>query len=389
MKKITTLALVAICSALDGFTATPTITGVVAQQRYPWNGKVDITYAVTGDIAAEAKQKAQITSLRVTATDKANNDTIYMAANLSGDKSLSEGTHTLVWDMDADGLSFKSSNVVFRVACEVTNAFYCVVDLSAGANAASYPVEYLTAPPNGGFNVDEYKTTKLVLRRIEPGSFLMCGQYNVTLTKPFFIGIFEVTLKQYELVVGRIPDIALRGDVRPVHFVSWNTFRGNVDDNSFVGRIQSRTGLDFDLPTEAQWEYACRAGTTSAYNNGGNAENDLKSLGRYYGNFGNRFDGAGGYEEHTTVGSYLPNAWGIYDMHGNVAEWCMDWYGNLQSGSIDPCGPLEGNYRVVRGGGWFYEAHECTSNARSAGRPTSPSNGENFIGFRISRTLTE
>ena len=171
--------------AVASFAATPTITGVTAQQRYPWNGKVDISYTVTGDIAAEAKQKALITSFKATATDKVANKT-YTATKLSGDRALTAGTHKFVWDLDAEGLSFKSSNVVFKVSCETTPATYCVIDLSGGANASSYPVTYLASPPSGGFNVDTYKTTKLVLRRIEAGSFKMCGQYNVKLSKPFF-----------------------------------------------------------------------------------------------------------------------------------------------------------------------------------------------------------
>ena len=99
--------------------AAPTITGVTAQQRYPWNGKVDISYTVTGDIAAEAKQRAVFTSFKVTAQDKVANKT-YTATKLSGDRALTAGTHKFVWDMNAEGLTFKSSNVVFNVSCETT-----------------------------------------------------------------------------------------------------------------------------------------------------------------------------------------------------------------------------------------------------------------------------
>ena len=150
---------------------SPTITDVTAQQRYPWNGEVDISYTVTGDIAEEAKQQAVLTSLKVSAIDRASNTT-NTATQLSGDLSLTEGTHAIVWDMDAEGfpLPFKSSNVVFTVSCETTPAMYCVIDLSGGANATSYPVTYMAEPPSGGFNVDAYKTTKLVLRRIEAGT---------------------------------------------------------------------------------------------------------------------------------------------------------------------------------------------------------------------------
>ncbi len=118
-----------------------------------------------------------------------------------------------------------------------------------------------------------------------------------------------------------------KGNTRSVEHVSYNDIRGSsaganwpvssaVDATSFLGKLRAKTNLNgFDLPMEAQWEYARRAGTTSTYNNGGDTEDDLKTLGRYS---GNQSDGRGGYTQHTAVGSYAPNGWGLYDMHGNV-----------------------------------------------------------------------
>jgi formylglycine-generating enzyme required for sulfatase activity len=287
----------------------------------------------------------------------------------------------------------------------ISDALYCVVDLSAGPTAKKYPVSYLNAEPNGGWT-DEYKTTKLVLRRIEPGNFKMCGKYDVTLTKPFYIGVFEVTQKQYELVTGENPS-ASKGDMRPVEKVSYDMIRGNdagakwpassaVDFHSFMGKLRVRTGIDsFDLPTEAQWEYACRAGTTSPCNNGGGSEDDLKKLGRFRFNQKARGhnesdadlarhepDGKGGYSErHTIVGLYMPNAWGLYDMHGNVWERCLDWRSdNLSSGVTDPLGASSGSSRIHRGGSWSNPANNCTSSTRYC-YPPSGVNGS--IGFRI------
>lgn len=371
--------------------AAPTITGVTAQQRYPWNGKVDISYTVTGDIAAEAKQSAVFTSLKVMAIDKVANTT-NIATQLSGDTALTAGTHKFVWDMNAEGLTFKSSNVVFNVACEKTPATYCVIDLSAGANATSYPVTYLAEPPSGGFNVDEYKTTKLVLRRIEAGTFIMGEDqkdesHRVTLTKPFFCGLFEVTQRQYELVTGTDPCASTeygKGNNYPVHYVSYNMIRGSsnganwpsssaVDSSSFMGKLRARTGLDFDLPTEAQWEYACRTGTTTTYS---------------YGNSAN-----GNYMWYTSnssskthpVGVKTANPWGLYDMHGNVWEWCLDWYGTLAYGT-DPKGSASGSDRVYRGGSWRNVADDCTSSYRNS---VTPSSGYSGRGFRLFRTLPE
>ena len=285
---------------------------------------------------------------------------------------------------------------------DVNSALYCVVDLSGGASAKSYPVSYLSAVPTGGWR-DEHKTTKLVLRRIEAGSFIMgknqtTKSHSVTLTKPFYIGVFEITQNQWKLVMGSNPSY-YKGDTRPVDRVSYNSIRGSsagskwpsssaVDATSFLGKLRAKTGLNgFDLPTEAQWEYACRAGTTSEFNNGGDTEEDLKTLGRYW---GNRLDGRGGYTgAHTAVGSYEPNAWGLYDMHGNVLEWCLDWRGSLSYG-IDPVGSTFVDVRVVRGGSWDYdyESDFCTSSYRDDDDPSSADYGdESDYGFRLVCTL--
>ena len=151
-----------------------------------------------------------------------------------------------------------------------------------------------------------------------------------------------------------------------------------------MGKLQAKTGLTFDLPTEAQWEYACRAGTTTALNSGKNLTSIVQDaamdeVGRYY---YNQSDGKGGYSQHTKVGSYLPNAWGLYDMHGNVYEWCLDWY-NRSYGTVavsDPLGPTTGSNRVFRGGGWYHAARIC----RSANRYNlNPSDYDDGFGFRV------
>ena len=373
------LLAILIAASLEAF-ASPAITGVTAQQRYPWNGKVDIAYTVSGDIAATAAEQGLVPSLKVTATD-GDTGQAYTAASLTGDASLADGTHSIVWDMAADGLAFKSSNVVFSVSCETTPATYCVIDLSAGTSATSYPVTYLASRPSGGFNVDAYKTTKLVLKRMEAGSFKMGSSQNisVTLTKPFFMGLFEVTQKQYQLVTGSNPSY-FSGDKRPVERVSYNAIRGStngakwpssnaVDSSSFLGKLRARTGLDFDLPTEAQWEYACRAGTTTTYSYGDSSNGNYMwySLSQTH-----------------DVGTKQPNPWGLYDMHGNVWEWCLDWYASSLSGGTDPKGSSSGSDRVLRGGSWVSSPGDCTSSHRGY---CTPSDKGDHIGFRLSRTI--
>ena len=270
---------------------------------------------------------------------------------------------------------------------------YCVIDVSAGENATSYPVTYLDSAPTEGWG-DEYKTTKIVLRRIEPGTFNMSGR-TTTLTKPYYMGVFPVTQKQYQLVTGwggMFSPSFYEGDMRPVESVSWGEIRGNsstynwptvrtVDPNSFVGRIQERTGLAFDLPTEAQWEYACRAGTAGDFNNG----SDYNLLGRIS---STQKDLRGGFSQHTTVGQYLSNTWGLYDMHGEVYEWCLDWYGTIDplTPESDSYGAGSGSDRVRRGGCWMINDYYAWSGYRDGKLPWL-STYYYYYGFRLGRTL--
>ena len=304
----------------------------------------------------------------------------------------------------------------FRLVAVPVEDTFLVIDLSAGASTDTYPVSYYAAPPAEGWT-DEYKTTKLVLRKIRAGSFTMGSpgdelgrnndetQHQVTLTKDFYAGVFEVTQKQWSLVMGEdawpsyFSNPGYR-DSRPVEQVSYNDIRGShagsawpysnaVDADSFIGLLQAKTGLDFDLPTEAQWEYACRAGTTTALNSGKNltATEDcpnVAELGRYYHNS----QGVISQDSDTTngtntVGSYLPNLWGLYDMHGNVVEWCLDWYYDQlgSSAQTDPAGVVVGSGRVLRGGAWNRTAAGCRSARRDRNAPSS--SGIIHQGFRL------
>ena len=300
---------------------------------------------------------------------------------------------------------------------------YVVVDLSRGPVATTYPVRYSSVGPN--LDDDTCRTTELWLRKIPAGTFIMGSpedevgrssrlerlemvQHEVTLTQDFYIGVFECTQRQWELVMGSNPS-EYKGDCRPVETVSYNKIRGTgeqagagwpeyghaVDSTSFMGKLQAKTGLTFDLPTEAQWEYACRAGTTTALNSGKNLTSidqdaAMDEVGRY---FFNTSDGKGGYSEHTTVGSYLPNAWGLYDMHGNVYEWCLDWEPNPYEPCgttpvVDPVGALSGNFRITRGGAWhsqyFVNAACGAQYCRSASRfDPNPRVGKDYYGFRV------
>jgi len=366
-------------AVLLAFAADPVVQNVTAKQRYPWNGMVDIDYEITGDATGMW--------LEVSAEDVQNGKT-YTPTKFLSLLPVSEGRHRITWSTEAEGVTIVSTNVAVTLSLvkpdpeAATNVLYYVVDLSGGPTAANYPVTTLAAPPSTTWS-DEYKATKLVLRRIEPGEI---PTHDARITKPFYIGVFEVTAAQWNLVMSSDanPDATSK---QAKNRVSYNDIRGAnagsgwpnssaVDATSFLGKLRERSGIDFDLPTEAQWEYACRAGTTSAYNNGGDTEADLATLGRYS---GNNNDGRGGYSGVTVVGSYAPNAWGLYDMHGNVCEWCLDYGGALRGD--DPVGAVSGLYRRIRGGSYSnYGAYDCTSSYSYYGYPYR---SDDYNGFRL------
>ncbi|HOG50414.1 MAG TPA: formylglycine-generating enzyme family protein, partial [Lentisphaeria bacterium] len=231
---------------------------------------------------------------------------------------------------------------------------------------------------------------------------------QVTLTKYFYVGVFEVTQKQWNLVIGNWPSYFCNEhyrDTRPVEKVSYEDIRGSqegagwprnnaVDVDSFLGRLQSKTGLIFDLPTEAQWEYACRAGTETALNSGKNLTDrhlcpNVDEIGRNIRNGGAsgedapNCDTSGGTNK---VGSYPPNLWGLYDMHGNVYEWCLDKYGGAEDYSPEPVTDPKGissityDYRAMRGGCWDGWAAYCRSASRTLDFAQRRSQN---VGFRL------
>ena len=272
------------------------------------------------------------------------------------------------------------------------SGLYCVIDLSGGAKAKAYPVAYLDKEPKGGFNKPEYKTTKLVLKRVAAGSFVMGEDqkdksHRVTLTKPFYMGLFETTQKQWELVMGTNPCTDLKfgfGNEYPVYYVSYTMVRGEkagvkwpasnaVDETSFLGKLRAKTRIDFDLPTAAQWEFTCRAGTRTAYGFGDNADDGYMWFNK----------NAGG-KAHA-VGMKKPNKWGFYDMHGNIYEWALDWFGAATYGA-DPKGPAAAKDakrldRTFCGGSWAYDATDSTSFFRS--NCSQNFAGSNNGGFRL------
>lgn len=229
---------------------------------------------------------------------------------------------------------------------------------------------------------------------IEPGTFTMGSpkdelgrgddetQHQVTLTKGYWLGKYEITQAQYEIVMGKNPseDYGVGSDY-PVYNVSWNdamNFCAKLTESENAeGRLPN--GYKYTLPTEAQWEYACRAGTTTALNSGKNLTAgdrcpEMDEVGWYYFDINDK--------KAYSVGQKKPNACGLYDMHGNVMEWCLDWYGEYPTTSVtDPTGAFTGSRRVIRDGSWGHAAGSCRSAHRSSISPNI--NVDYHIGFRL------
>jgi len=194
-------------------------------------------------------------------------------------------------------------------------------------------------------------------------------RHKVETTKPFYLGIYEVTQAQWRAVMDGNPS-DFKGDDRPVEKVYWS------DIQEFIRRLNAKEGTDkYRLPTEAEWEYACRAGSEKFYCFG-DEKGRLDEYAWYRGNSG---------KQTHPVGQKKPNAWGLYDMHGNVWEWCADWYGKSyyrRSPASDPKGPGSGRNRVLRGGSWSSDARNCRSANRSGRYPDSR---YDYDGFRLAR----
>jgi formylglycine-generating enzyme required for sulfatase activity len=206
-------------------------------------------------------------------------------------------------------------------------------------------------------------------------------RHRVEITKPFYMSVYEVTQAQYQAVMGENPS-NFKGDDHPVESVSWN------DAVEFCEKLSLKEGKKYRMPTEAEWEYACRAGIESAYYWGnGDSESEMKKYAWYEKNADDGYwtSPHASREGTQSVGQKLPNAWGLYDMSGNVWEWCSDWYSEnycSNSPAKDPQGSSSGELRVLRGGSWHNQAGYLRTSNRSRGNPDD--RGVNG-GFRILR----
>ena len=218
--------------------------------------------------------------------------------------------------------------------------------------------------PAGSFKMGSPDTDKDAYSAEKP-------QHEVRITRPFHLGKYLVTQQQWEVVMGNNPS-RFKGPRNPVEKVSWD------DCRQFLTKLNTMTGAkkgEFHLPSEAQWEYACRAGSSTKYCFG----DEESGLGEY-----GWYDANSSGTTHA-VGEKKPNAWGLFDMHGNVWEWCRDGYDDeyyTRSPADDPAAPARGSFRVIRGGGWYYGAKTCRSASRFI---SGPGFRYHVLGFRVCR----
>lgn len=380
---------------------------VGATQNWPYDGKLAIRYEVIGDIQSEILGSGPARLLVEAYDVERRVQHEALPEFLSGDLSMGPGIHDLVWDIGAQGISIASADVTIGVSYVVdeTPPLYCKIDLRGGPDARSYPVEFgsyeqlmstlnnyphetdhdLDIYPNTlGWTMDA-KNDFLILRYIEPGTFTVYSETTpktIRISHPFWLGVFEVTQGQYELVMGerynrsvhkRAPTDNNMHEHRPVENVTYS------EANEFLEKLSKKTSLSFNLPTEAQWEYAATdsinwsANYAACYRDNHQLRHNSPTSFYYYqyGFFTNA---------HNAVGGYVPTRRGLFDMRGNVRELCRDYYEIYPyvGGTCDPLGPAEGTQRVCRGGSWNDSESSCDVDSRVA----MTTDKDEYTGFR-------
>ena len=356
-----------------GPVAVPTITSVSPPNR-PTSGGMPITIIGTNFTGTTRVQVGGINATSFVV----RNDTTVTAVTPPGAVGLATVTVTTASGTATRAGAFRYFDSSWYTVLEQDPSAAVVPNATVRANiiATGFP-----------FRVRDIGTG-IEMLLVPPGTFTMgCNAFDlggcfdnesprhqVTLTRAFYLGRYEVTQAQWQARMGNNPSRFSRNNPnRPVERVSWNDVAGFT------------TATGFRLPTEAEWEYSCRAGTTTAIHqsrprtSGSNSIYYLANIAWSSGNAGLRTHNVGGRD---------PNGFGFYDMSGNVAEWCNDWYGATyysSSPSTDPSGPSTGSNRVMRGGGWRLYNSYCRSSSRYE---IIPNERDNAFGFRVARTPT-
>ena len=399
MKNSLVLSAVSLLSA-SAFAVLPQVdpsTVSVAQDGL--GSKVTVSYRLTnadGIVTVDIQTNALADATGVWASVGAGN-----LRTLVGDVNklvaAADVTRTAVWFPDREeglaGRTLGKVRAVVKAWSEKQPPDYLVIDLEL-PNVRRY-YTCAEALPDGGLTNAVYRKSRLAMRRIpaagatfrmgptpEEKKEIKAGSdvpHPVSFTNDFYMGVFHLTQGQTYCVTNNSVQTTSAGwksgDAYVLGIVTWANVRGDgsadsdydwptkghaVDPNSVIGRLRTRTGVEFDLPTEAQWEFACRAGTTSFYNDGSYTTNTVPDLAVC-----RRKDGYFAGE----VGTKKPNAWGLYDMHGLIYDLCLDWYAANTSTApvVEPVGPTTGTSRVRRGGSFYQDETGVTSAERGEG----------------------
>lgn len=441
------LSLCLLMPAIAASAVGPTVSDVSIKQEAAAK-RIEVGYTLSG-----APAVVTVAFSTNTASDASGEWIPLCASTMSkvvGDafRVVETGNRKIYWLPDGDFAHIDAGAVKAEIKAWPTNnpPDYLVCDIVSGANWYYENVEQLP----GGIGSDDYRKHLFVMRKIPARNktWWMCAQptsagydstrecrHQVMLTNDYYMGVFEVTQWQWKNVMGADDysfTFPVDGDMRPFEGCipantvwsggqAWPTNSAGetvfaVGNNYFIGQLRTRTGLGerLFLPTEAQWEFACRAGQDHDFNDGGDVLSQeeltnphLDLLGRYAGNGGVIGGGAeflsGPSNGTARVGSYLPNAFGLYDMHGNVSEWCIDLYNiwgsriplGWDSGEIqvDPLGDSvddigHGTWRCARGGNWSSPPSACRASDRSVAFQFWLSDCVKYCGFRMCLTLS-
>ncbi len=409
MKKL--MIMLAASAAVSAATADPVpeVSGVTMDQK-PNSRRVTISYTLA-NAPAVVTLDVQTNRTGAATTDEADwvsigGENIRFA---TGDvwKKVEVGSRTITWRPDQSwrGHKVDAARAVVTAWSLDNPPDYMVVNLADSATANSetyYPSEGCL--PGGLLANPDYRTTKLVLRKIPAkGVTWTMGSaeselgrdggseapHDVTLDANYYIGVFPVTQAQYLRFQTKKFDFAVEGTMRPASSVTYNEIA-----DTFLNQLNTKTGLSFVLPSEAQWEFACRAGNGSGYWGDGSAiltdgeDANLARLGRVIYNGGQVKGENGSYTYPSTsvgpengpsiVGTYAPNAWGLYDMHGNVWEWCRDWYKADITSRNGAVNEDEGTLRVRRGGSFNSTSKPCRAAYRGSRDPNTASADNGF-----------
>lgn len=395
-------------AAVNGLFAL-TVTDVTARQRWPWNSLVDVDFTVNG-----AKGEAYSVDIDAVA---GGGITSLVARTFVTEPIAATGKNRVVWNLGADYPDFRTDDLKVTVTItpfsDVTPV-YLVVDLSNGAEAATYPVRYTTTAPvhTAGQN-DPCKTSELWLKRVKAGTIQMGGGtdgypvHTCTLTNDFYLGVFPLTWGQYVNIGDGVNSVwapqfftneAYR-TTRPLDRLRFDVVRDSkylcpndseIYSDSILKRLRNRTGLGFDLPTEWQWEYAARAGSTKSKvpTSQHRAKSEPNEDYEYY-----EEKGMWSVEYGTFyVDAHSPNDWGFYSMVGNVRQWCINRKMTITEGDVllEPMGAdADGQTRprMVKGVDWTRGETYRTYGWRTGLDSWNVVTESNVIGARVCLTI--